>query len=123
MDGRHKRPDGDLAWSVDYRVQLTTRVGKARQGRKSDGIVRDRRKASASEQIRDRSGHMKTADVGRTKRARTSRTVCTEAPCGNPECLVGTDLHKFMQAALMDSDGWMRMDGTGKRTTFLAFVC
>ena len=42
------------------------------------------------------------ADVGKTKKARTSRTVCTESPCGNPEYFVGIDLRKrFMQATLM----------------------
>ena len=70
---------------------------------------------------------MKAADVDRTKKARTSRTVCAEAPCGNPEYFVGIDLHEeFMQGGA-DGPGrmGMRTDGTDKRTAFLtfAFVC
>ena len=49
---------------------------------------------------------MKTAGVGKTKKARTVRTVCTEAPGDSLEYFVGIDLHKkFMQVALMDSGG------------------
>ena len=49
---------------------------------------------------------MKAAGAGRTGKARTTRTACTEATGGSPEHFVGIDLHKkFMQVALMDSGG------------------
>ena len=49
---------------------------------------------------------MKAAGAGGTRKARTARTVCTEAPGGSQEYFVGIDLHKkFMQVALMDSGG------------------
>ena len=53
-----------------------------------------------------KSRHMKAAGAGKTKKTRTARTVCAEAPGGSPEYFVGIDLHKkFMQVALMDSGG------------------
>ena len=49
---------------------------------------------------------MKAAGADRTRKVRTAKTVCTEAPGGSPEYFVGIDLHKkFMQVALMDSGG------------------
>ena len=49
---------------------------------------------------------MKAAGAGKTRKTRTAKMVCTEAPSSNPEYFVGIDLHKkFMQVALMDSGG------------------
>jgi len=49
---------------------------------------------------------MKAAGASKTRKTRTARTVCAEAPGSNPKYFVGIDLHKkFMQVALMDSSG------------------
>ena len=49
---------------------------------------------------------MKVIGAGKTMKARAAATACTEVPGNNPEYFVGIDLHKkFMQVALMDSNG------------------